>query len=41
MCKGVKHFLFQESKNILIKIDCKGAIIPILKGVTMSTGTPF
>ena len=26
--------LFQESKNILIKIDCQGAEIPILKGST-------
>ncbi len=26
--------LFQDSKNILIKIDCQGAEIPILKGST-------
>lgn len=25
---------FKESKNILIKIDCQGAEIPILKGST-------
>jgi len=28
----LKNNLFQESKNILIKIDCQGAEIPILKG---------
>ena len=37
MCKGVNTFILQnnilqESKNILIKIDCQGAEIPILKG---------
>ena len=31
---ALKHSLFQESKNILIKIDCQGAEIPILKGAT-------
>ena len=30
----LKHSLFQESKNILIKIDCQGAEIPILKGAS-------
>jgi FkbM family methyltransferase len=30
----LKNNLFQESKNILIKIDCQGAEIPILKGAT-------
>ncbi len=30
----LNHNLFQESKNILIKIDCQGAEIPILKGST-------
>jgi FkbM family methyltransferase len=30
----LKNNLFQESKNILIKIDCQGAEIPILKGST-------
>jgi len=29
-----KNNLFEESKNILIKIDCQGAEIPILKGST-------
>ena len=28
----VKNNILQESKNILIKIDCQGAEIPILKG---------
>ena len=28
----LKNNLFKESKNILIKIDCQGAEIPILKG---------
>lgn len=30
----LRNNLFQESKNILIKIDCQGAEIPILKGAT-------
>jgi len=30
----LKNNLLQESKNILIKIDCQGAEIPILKGAT-------
>jgi len=30
----LKNDLFQESKNILIKIDCQGAEIPILRGAT-------
>jgi len=30
----LKNNLFEESKNILIKIDCQGAEIPILKGST-------
>jgi FkbM family methyltransferase len=29
-----KNNILQESKNILIKIDCQGAEIPILKGAT-------
>lgn len=29
-----QHNILQESKNILIKIDCQGAEIPILKGST-------
>jgi len=34
--------LFKESKNILIKIDCQGAEIPILKGSTsILTKTDF
>jgi len=31
---ALKDNLFQDSKNILIKIDCQGAEIPILKGAT-------
>lgn len=30
----LKNNLFNEAKNILIKIDCQGAEIPILKGST-------
>jgi len=30
----LKHNILQESKNILIKIDCQGAEIPILKGAS-------
>jgi len=30
----VEHNILQESKNILIKIDCQGAEIPILKGAS-------
>ena len=31
---ALQHNLFQESNNILIKIDCQGAEMPILKGAT-------
>jgi FkbM family methyltransferase len=31
---ALKNNLFQNSKNILIKIDCQGAEIPIVKGST-------
>ena len=31
---ALNNNLFHESKNILIKIDCQGAEIPILKGAT-------